>query len=466
MLSLTDRIFYHIYPLGFCGAPRNNDFISPAGNGLKRIIDFIPHLVDLGINALYIGPLFESSGHGYDTLDYYWTDRRLGTNEDLKLLIRELHKKNIIVVLDAVFNHTGRHFFAFGDIQKNGRSSPYRDWYAGIDFEKRSPLNDNFSYTGWSGNYDLVKLNTSNPAVREHLFGAVKHWVDTFDIDGLRLDAAAELDIGFLKSLSEYSKKLKNDFWLMGEIVTDKYDNYAFDGCLDSATNYVLYKGLWSSFNDKNFFELAYTLNRQYGENGKYKNIALYNFADNHDVDRLASVLVNKKHLNELYALYFTLPGIPSIYYGSEYGALGKRTKLSDSDLRPAWTELEADKDKKQKYFDHEIDSGILYSVIKKYIAMRKNKPVLRNGSFRQIYVSGEQYVFMREIAGGNSGPVLTAINSSGKEAILKIRIENTGNYQNTKWHDIAAGGESFVYSNGLNIKLNPFSIKILEKAP
>jgi glycosidase len=453
MLSLADKIFYHIYPIGFCGVSKKNDFTSYAGNGLKNLIDFIPHLSGLGINAIYIGPLFESSSHGYDTVDYYWIDRRLGTNEDLKLLIEELHKNNILVILDTVFNHTGRDFFAFKDIQQNGTNSPYREWYKNLNFQNKSPYNDNFSYEAWSGCYDLVKLNTSNIAVKEHLFGAVKCWVETFDIDGLRLDAAENLDIDFLKSLSEYSKSLKDNFWLMGEVVLDKYDKYAFEGCLDSATNYSLYKGLWSSFNDKNFFELAWTLNQHFGENGKYKNIALYNFLDNHDTNRIASILKNKAYIFELYSLFFTLPGIPSIYYGSEYGALGQRTKWNDNDLRPSWNELKRD-----------LNSDVLYNEVKKYIAIRKNKTILQNGSFRQIFVAHEQYVFIREDKKGYLNPIMVIISSSEKEEMLKLKIKDIGNYQNTKWKDIINNDEHYIDNNGITIKLYPYCIRMLEK--
>jgi glycosidase len=247
--KITDRVFYHIYPLGFCGAPGQNDFSSPAGNGLRSIADHIPRLQKLGINAVYLGPLFESGTHGYDTLDYYWVDRRLGDNETLRFLVQRFHQAGIMVVLDAVLNHTGRHFFAFRDIQAMGSASAYRDWFANIDFSRRSPAGDYFSYEGWNGCYDLVKLNGHNREVRDHLFGAVEFWIKEFDIDGLRLDAADLLLPDFMDELSSRCKKQKSDFFLLGEMVAGDYcrltggsgSDVVPGSRLDSVTNYELY---------------------------------------------------------------------------------------------------------------------------------------------------------------------------------------------------------------------------------
>jgi glycosidase len=176
----------------------------PAGQGLARLQERIPHFEYLGITAVYLGPLFESTSHGYDTVDYYHVDRRLGTNRDLASLVRAFHERGIRVILDAVLNHTGRDFFAFRDIQMNGSSSGYRHWYKGIDFSRKSPKGDSFGYEGWSGHYDLVKLDTSNPDVRDHLFGAVSQWTRDYDIDGLRLDAADVLAPEFMDALSRH----------------------------------------------------------------------------------------------------------------------------------------------------------------------------------------------------------------------------------------------------------------------
>jgi len=432
--SFTDSIFYHIYPLGMCGAPARNDFTMPAGTGLAWLRERVAHLEYLGVTAVYIGPLFESTSHGYDTVDYYHVDRRLGTNGDLASLVRAFHERGIRVILDAVLNHTGRDFFAFRDIQRNGPSSEYRHWYTGIDFSKKSPKGDNFGYEGWSGHYDLVKLDTSNPEVRDHLFGAVSQWIREYDIDGLRLDAADVLAPEFMDELSQRCAAQKEGFWLMGEVVHGDYRNWARAGRLDSVTNYELYKGLWSSFNDRNFFEIAWSLNRQSGPDGMYRHLSLYTFLDNHDVNRVASVLTVKDHIFALYGLLFTAPGIPSIYYGSEWGIRGERTPSTDADLRPAIKET-------AEHGVHSgvpaqclpvVDSGRLEEFIRVMISIRKGHSALRDGDYRQIHVASEQFAFLR--ADGRER-VLVAVNSADKGVTLHLHVGDIGG-ERRQWLD------------------------------
>jgi len=416
----SSSFFYHIYPLGMCGAPLTNDFSSPPRDGLIKLIDRIPHLQSLGVTAVYFGPLFESTAHGYDTVDYYHVDRRLGTDADLERLVTTLHENGISVVLDAVFNHTGRNFFAFRDLQEQRENSRYRDWYQKVDFTKKSAAGDAFSYEGWSGHFDLAKLNTANHAVREHLFGAVRHWIDDFRIDGIRLDAADVLAPDFMDALSAFSKSIKPDFWLMGEVVHGDYRNWARDGRLDSVTNYEVYKGLWSSFNDRNLFEIAWSLNRQFGSDGMYRNLSLYSFADNHDVNRVASLIRNQAHLFPLYGLLFSIPGIPSVYYGSEWGLRGEKRHGSDGELRPAIGETA----------DHGRHSGVpvccepvvnaeaLENAIRLFARVRSEHPALQNGNYRQLSVSSEQFAFIRESEGE---AILVAVNAADKPAHLAL---------------------------------------------
>lgn len=460
---MNDKIFYHIYPLGFAGAPEQNDFTSPAGNGLKAITGHIPRLLELGINALYLGPVFESTAHGYDTLDYYYTDRRLGNNGDLKDLVRAFHDAGITVILDGVFNHTGRHFFAFRDLQEKGQNSAYRDWFADLDFSKRSPYGDPFMYEGWCGCYDLVKLNAHNPEVRDYLIKAAEYWIREFDIDGLRLDAANLLLPVFLEELSRRCKALKSGFWLMGEVVAGDYRKWANPTCIDSVTNYELYKGLWSSFNDRNFFELAWTLKRQSGPEGMYRDLSLYTFVDNHDVNRAASVLKNSAHLFPLYGLLFTLPGIPSIYYGSEYGFRGEKNKSGDRLLRPAWTTPE----KLPEPNRPQIDSESLKNTIAGFIKIRKENPALRYGGYRELFCSGEQYAFMRDAApaaspsGEKGETIIVAVNASEKQKLLKIPANTLGG---GSYKDLLSGEEFRPAKGWLTLTLHPSWLRILRR--
>ncbi|MBQ7217883.1 MAG: DUF1653 domain-containing protein [Ruminococcus sp.] len=329
---IHDTVFYNIYPLGFCGAPKVNDF--QLNYRLDKIYDFIPHFKKMGVNAIVFNPVFESTKHGYDTIDYYKIDSRLGDNESFKKICDALHQNGIRVLLDGVFNHVGRDFFAFKDIQQYGYASIYCSWFQNIRFDSRSPYGDNFTYEGWAGHYDLVKLNLQNEFVVDHLLGAVRFWIEEFGIDGLRLDAANVMDVNFFKRLKNMCKEIKPDFWMYGEIVGGDYNRWANPETLDSVTNYDIYKALYSSHNDRNYFEFAHSLDREFGDWGIYKSLYLYNFADNHDVTRLASIIRDKALLKNVYTMLYTMPGAPSIYYGSEFAVEGTKQKNSDDDLR------------------------------------------------------------------------------------------------------------------------------------
>ena len=402
-----NAVFYHIYPLGFCGATATNRPDQPAEERLGLIEDWIGQMRQLGTTALYLGPLFEASSHGYDTSDYFQVDRRLGSNAGLTRLVAALHEQGIRVVLDGVFHHVGRDFWAFRDVLAHGRESAYCDWFAGLRFEGRSPYGDPFVYDGWNGHYNLVKLNLHNPAVRQHLFQAVQFWVEEFAIDGLRLDAADCLDQGFLSELAGWCRRLRPDFWLLGEVIHGDYRGWAGPELLDSVTNYECYKGLHSSHNERNYFEIAYSLNRQFGPDGIYRELPLYAFADNHDVDRVVSVLGSPAHLYPLHCLLFTMPGVPSIYYGSEWGVAGRKAAGDDAPLRPGRDQLQpAHPD--------------LARAIARLAAIRHSSAALRHGSYRQLAVDHQQLVFERQLGGEQ---VIVAVNAADSPASLEVAI-------------------------------------------
>lgn len=378
-------MIYHIYPLGLCNAPSHNNYYSEIEYRINYLYEWIPHIKSLGVTMVYIGPLFESFSHGYDTYDYYHIDRRLGDRQALRNLINEFHKNNIKVMVDAVFNHVGRDFWAFRDVLKNGRNSWYCDWFQGLTFSKRSPFGDPFTYKTWKGHYSLVKLNLNNKYVKEHLLKAVEMWINELGIDGLRLDAADCLKVGFIRSLKKFTNKIKPDFILLGEVVHGDYKKRVNDKMLDSVTNYQSYHEIYRSFNHNNFFEIAGKLNYKFGEHGIYKNINLYNFVDNHDVNRIASVLKNKDHIYPLYALLFMMPGTPSIYYGSEFGINGKRTRYSDTPLRPYL-------DLKKLY----KKTTSLIEAIQKFSYIRNNSVAIQYGSYKELYVKENLFAFAR----------------------------------------------------------------------
>lgn len=425
-------VFYHIYPLGLTGAPRRNDFAAPPAARLEQLLPWLDHIQSLGATALYLGPLFESSAHGYDTADYYRVDRRLGTNETLAAFARELRRRGLRLVLDGVFNHVGRDFWAFRDVQANGTASAYAGWFAGLDFSRRSPYGDGFAYQGWAGNYDLVKLNGEHPGVQEHLLGAVTRWVEEFGIDGLRLDAADQLSDGFLDALGAHCRGLRSDFWLMGEIVFGEYHRLLAPGRCDSATNYEAYKGLYSSLNDRNYYEIAYALNRQFGPQGIYRGRGLYSFADNHDVDRVASRLKDPALLYPLYALLFSMPGIPSIYYGSEWGLAGLRTAHSDAALRPALELAQA--------AQHAAQPD-LPAALRRLADVRAGSGALQRGDYREVHVAAQQLAFLRSLP---DEQVLVALNAADEPVELPLRLP----FQNARLIDLLNPGAEFRVQN------------------
>ena len=172
---------YHIYPLGFCGCERTRDEFSGEVHRIKKIIEWIPHLKAMSINAVYLGPVFESAAHGYDTSDYTKIDARLGTNEDFTEVCKALHENGIKIILDGVFNHVGREHFAFKDVKLNRERSRYCGWFCNLNFGGNTAYNDGFWYEGWNNCYDLVKLNLRNNEVVEYLLNAVKMWIETWD---------------------------------------------------------------------------------------------------------------------------------------------------------------------------------------------------------------------------------------------------------------------------------------------
>lgn len=449
--NINEKFFYHIYPLGMCGAPKRNDFCSPKAECLNTLVGDLDRLRDLGVNGLYIGPLYESTSHGYDTVDYYFVDRRLGNNQDFARYVDECHKRGISVVVDAVFNHTGRDFFAFKDIQQNGCNSRYAGWYKNIRFDCSSPYGDSFTYDGWAGCMDLVKLDVDNPEVREHIFGAVTKWVQEFHIDGLRLDAADVLTPGFMDALNAHCMALKEDFWLMGEVVHGDYGNWVKEGRLHSVTNYQLYKGMWSSFNCGNMFEVAWSLNEEFGNGGKYRGMCLYNFLDNHDVNRLASTVSKQQYLYPLYAMLFTVPGVPSVFYSSEYGIRGARRGPSDAELRPVVPPFT------QQYWDcskPETDSQALYECIKKFARIRRENVALCRGDYEQVAVTNTSLAYRRR---WHDQEVIVAFNQMDSEQVVKLP-KQPGN-----WRDELTG-EVFSGENLGNLRISECWCRILKK--
>lgn len=408
MAWYDSAVFYHIYPLGLCGCPHDN--AGEKGSHFDKIGEWADHARRIGCNAIYIGPLFESGSHGYDTIDYRKVDCRLGTNDDFKNFVKDCHSKGMKVIVDGVFNHTGRDFFAFKDIRENRENSRYKDWYCNVNFYGNTEYNDGFSYDNWGGYNLLAKLNQWNPEVKNYHFDTVRFWVEEFDIDGIRLDAADVLDHGFMHELRQVCDSLKPEFWLMGEVIHGDYSRWANGDMLHSVTNYELHKGLFSGHNDHNYFEIAHTIKRL---NGLVGNTRLYTFTDNHDVARIYSKLNNKEHMYNVALLQYTVPGIPSIYYGSEFGIEGNKEKSSDWNLRP---------DLDLADFNEQDELPQLFA---KLGMMKQNFPELTYGDYQELQLTTTQFAFARCLDGK---AVVTVVNNADNPTHMEINLPVAAN--------------------------------------
>lgn len=432
MQWFENSVFYHIYPLGYCGCEKENTDAPSEQGRILKIAEQAKDIAELGFTAVYLGPVFESESHGYDTIDYTKIDKRLGSNDDFKAVCKAFHDNGIKVVVDGVFNHVGRSFWAFKDVLQNKFSSRYRDWFCIKD--GNNGYNDGFFYEGWEGHYELVKLNLHNPEVKEHIKSCITGWVNEFSIDGIRLDVAYCLDLQFLKELRGHCKWLKNDFWLMGETLHGDYNKWMNDEMLDSVTNYECYKGIYSSFNEMNMFEISYSINRQFGSENWciYRGKKLYTFVDNHDVSRIATILHRKEHLFGAYTLLFTMPGIPSVYYLSEFAQSGDKAS-GDNALRIPY---------------RKCPPTVLTEHISKLAKAHTLIPALHDGDYKQLFVTNKQYAFSRSC--GESQAVIL-INAD--ESAYTLNVNKSGLYTNI------LTGEKCDLSQDITLK--PFESKV-----
>lgn len=463
MAWYDEAVFYHIYPIGMTGAPKKNNYDEPV-HRLNILYEWIPHIKEIGCNAIYIGPLFESVGHGYETTDYKKVDSRLGTNKDLTDFVSECHKEGIRVILDGVFNHTGRDFFAFEDIKKHRENSRYKDWYCDVNFSGNNSYKDGFSYKNWGGHDLLVRLNQENPEVKEYICDVIRFWVEEFDIDGIRLDAADVMDFEYMQTLRTVANEVKPDFWLMGEVIHGDYSRWVNENTLHSVTNYILYKGFHSAHNDRNFFEIAHTI-KHVSEMFRSK-VNLYTFVDNHDVERIYTKLKNKAHIAPVYILLYTLPGIPSVYYGSEFGIEGRKEKSCDHYLRPALNF--------EDYRDA-IKNNPCTSLISALGKIRRNNPVLSYGDYKELHLFTTCYAYERTYEGKS---VIVAVNNSDKDVELSLACGDFEKYigalsgeevsvvdGHIKVNVPANYGEVWICSSAYNETTNPLGMVKIEKA-
>lgn len=443
-----NSIFYHIYPIGMVGAPRQNTQ-EEITDHFPEMEKWLEHIDDIGCNAVYIGPLFESSTHGYDTKDYKMVDRRLGDNEGFKKFVSRAHELGIKIVVDGVFNHVGREFAGFLDVKEKREQSPYCGWFKGLDFHNNTAYNDGFSYEAWRNCYELVNLNLSNEDVRRYLIEEViGYWIDEFDIDGIRLDCADCLPDYFMEEMRRFTDSKKEEFWLMGEVIHGDYNRYMTNQRLHSVTNYELHKAMYSGHNDHNYFEVAHSCKREFDENGgMYHDKLLYSFVDNHDVDRLASKLTDINHIQEIYTLLYTLPGIPSIYYGSEWGIEGRKEGANDDPLRPYINLEEMEANNPNPKLTQWIQTLAQIRV--------KHQPILQKGAYRELHLTNRQFAFCRVM---ENEAVVVVLNNDENAVEIQIPVP----FQDKAYYN-SITKEKYEIENGrMKVSLDAYGSKIL----
>lgn len=443
-------VFYHIYPLGMCGVEKHRGEYEENGEPRRHFAQMeklIPHMKRLGITALYIGPCFESEGHGYETIDYYKVDARLGDNAMFRHFVDACHAAQIKVVVDGVFNHSGRRFFAFEELRKHREGSPYRDWYCNVNFGGNNEFNDCFSYEAWHGYNILPRLNLWNRAVRDYLLDVIRFWVKEFDIDGIRLDCADVLNFDFMKEMRQLANTVKPEFWLMGEVIHGDYSRWVNRDVLHSVTNYELHKGLYSGHNDHNYFEIAHTIRRLFGDGGLVREGKLYTFVENHDVNRLINKVKDPVHMKNIYLIAYTLPGIPSIYYGGEFRLSGVQANGSDDAIRPALSIADyAVLSEKEKDFVEFLE---MLGRAKEELA------ALSVGSYEERLLTNRQFAYARV---WNEQTVIVAANNDENPARVDIRAQD-GEYVDYMT------GQKYSCGNGkLSVELAAHSGVILVK--
>lgn len=425
-----ESVVYQVYPLGLTGAPFANDFVQE--HRIMQLVEngWVEHIAKLGATCVLLNPVFESGTHGYDTIDFHKVDSRLGTADDLRAVVGAFHEAGVKVILDTVFNHVGRDFWAFADVREKRQASAYASWF-NIDWGGESRFGDGFAYECWEGVDELVKLNHGDFSLNDYCADVVRAWERDYDIDGLRLDVAYCLDLGFLGYLrsvaNELTEKRGQKFLLLGETMFGDYNRWMGEHACDTVTNYECYKGLWSSMNDANMHEIAYALERQSGDApwDLYTGAHLLNFVDNHDVPRIATKLDDARQLKPLYGLLFGMRGVPAVYYGSEWGIQGEKLP-GDHELRPA------------------VDSpewNDLTDWIAALARARSGSEALVWGGYEQLAVAPRQLVFQRA---SEHERVIVAINAADEPATMHFdaRCGRATDLITGEGHDFGGGSE------------------------
>ncbi|MBB3159446.1 glycosidase [Microbacterium proteolyticum] len=389
-------IWWHVYPLGFVGAPIRDGEGPDAevAHRLDRLEPWLDHVIELGLNGVLLGPVFASETHGYDTVDHFRIDPRLGDDEDFSRLVAAARERGIRILLDGVFNHVGREHAAFRALTEEGPNLFRGRW-----------VGDRFEPDVFEGHDALVALDHSSPAVVELVVEVMCHWLDR-GIDGWRLDAAYAVPSSFWAEVLPRVRERFPDVWFLGEVIHGDAVEIVRASSMDSLTQYELWQGIWHGLSDRNLFELSHAIERH---DALLATFVPQTFVGNHDVTRIASA-VGADLVPHALAVLFTVAGTPSVYAGDEFGWTGvKEDRLGGDDaVRPAFPAHSG---------DVEPDSRILQAH-QALIALRRRKPWLWRAHTDVVEVSNTAVV-LRTAVGDDA--VVVALNIGDEPVSLPV---------------------------------------------
>lgn len=450
---VQDAIFYQIFPDRFANGDPSNDppNVRPwdekptewgfHGGDLQGMIDRFDYLLDLGVNAIYLNPIFlAASNHRYDTIDYFQIDPQLGDMRIFQVLIDKAHHNNIRIILDGVFNHCGRGFFAFADVLSNQEHSPYRDWF----HIRRFPLNaydphKQINYLAWWNIRGLPKFNTSNPAVREYIYSVARFWIEQ-GADGWRLDVPAEIDDdSFWESFRTQVKQVSADAYLLGE-VWELNSRFVGEHHFDGLMNYPVREAVLDFLSNRvtspsEFSERIEGVLQTYPEEN---NFAHYVLLGSHDTERLRTICHgDDRVVRQAFLFQMSYPGAPAIYYGDEIGMSGGK----DPDCRGAFPAEESQ-------WDHS-----LRDYVKELIQLRHRLPVLRRGDYRTLLVDDDNGVFAYARSFRSDSAVI-ALNNADEARSVQLAVDTLGWDAGRGIFDAISKGHLQVTAEGLRLHL------------
>jgi cyclomaltodextrinase len=407
-------VWWQVYPLGFVGAePAAAGADTPVVHRLPQLLPWLDYAVELGVSGIALGPIFASETHGYDTTDYFRVDPRLGDDADFDELVREAHARGLRVLLDGVFNHTGRGFGPFQEAVAQGSSAEKASWFR-LSWP-RSGLAPGLEpeYADFEGHRHLVALNHAEPQVAGYVVSVMRHWLDR-GADGWRLDAAYAVPPSFWAPVLKEVRADFPDAYFVGEYIHGDYARAVHDARLDSATQYELWKAVWSSLNDGNFYELASALERH---NSFLASFVPLTFIGNHDVTRIASKLEDPDLLPLALVVLFTVGGTPSVYYGDEQAFRGIKEDREGGDdaVRPAFPRAPA---------DLAAEGWPVYQLHQELIGVRRRHAWLHSARTTVLTLTNEHVVYVTE---DGSSSLVVALNLGAEQAELDVPASGAG---------------------------------------